>query len=128
MGLGILLFSTDNDAIVKNMTHLMSFTIYCIFTNSSLIRLLLFFHRYGFRMITSERQDGSFRNSRQSWVMVKRRGVSFSEPAHPPPQKKTFFLHFRMPRTFFENKNLMNINTFLCGNAQGLQALMSSLF
>ena len=43
-----------------------------------------FFRRQGFRMITLERQGGSFRNIRRSWVMVKGRRLSFSDPAQPP--------------------------------------------
>ena len=57
------------------------------------------FFPQGFRTITFERQGGSFRNFRQSWVMVNGGSVSFSDPVppwrapnptpkYPPPNNK----------------------------------------
>ena len=45
---------------------------------------LFFFHRQGFRTITFERQGGTFRNFRRSWVMIKGRGYRF--PTQRDPQ------------------------------------------
>ena len=75
--------------------------------------LFLFFCRQGFRPITFEHQGGSFQNFGHSWVMVKGRGVSFSDPARPPGGRgmpsntPTLFLH------------LVNINRRPLGGASG---------
>ena len=69
------------------------------------INLSFFFRRHGFRTITFERQDGLFLNFRQSWVMVKRKSVSFSDatrlPTPPAPNPRP---NFRTPGIFFEKK------------------------
>ena len=87
-----------------------------------------FFRRQGFRTIIFERQDGPFQNFRQSWIMVKWIGVSFSDPVidHGQMNRCIVFRPRATPRgpltpnpkqLFFCVLGPHEQNTFLCGNA-----------